>query len=95
MISCYCGRNDVKNPFCPVLVKARRENKNIEFEHLNDCILPGVKTKIDISQDMFEGDGDRVNTLNQKMFDYFLPRFKVLLKYCKCEGKLCLGKAKG
>ena len=36
-----------------------------------------------------------MNALMQRIFDFFLPRFKLLLKYCKCEGKLCLAKAKG
>ena len=72
-----------------MLVNARRENENLDFEHLDDCILPGEKTRIELK------DGDRVNALTQRIFDFFLPRFKLLLKYCKCEGKLCLAKAKG
>ena len=59
-----------------------------EYEHIHDCILPGVKTYIDDGQ-------DKLNILTEDMLNYFLPRFKVLLKYCQCEGKLCLGKAKG
>ena len=92
--SCYCEGNAKKNPFCPIfgmMLKDKKRSKSkyeYEYEHIHDCILPGVKTYIDDGQ-------DKLNILTEDMLNYFLPRFKVLLKYCQCEGKLCLGKAKG
>ena len=91
---CHCKSLDggglltIKNPFCPVLVTAYAEEKIEKFEHIGNCLMEGDK------KDM-KPDDTRFDMIGINIFNHFLPQFKLLLKYCKCQGNFCLGKVKG
>ena len=95
--SCYCDSMLINNPFCPFLVKIREDQKQrttkyqYEYEHINDCILPGIKS---YKEDR-EHQNSMLNKLTEEMLDFFVPKYKVLLKYCQCEEELCLKTVKG
>ena len=88
---CHCKKKEGKqigNPICPVFSRTRNDNQIEEFEHVQDCRLQGDRKEM--KQEL-----GGVELLNKNMVNHFLPQFKKMLKYCKCEGSICLGEAKG
>ena len=78
-----------KNPFCFVFAKNRVDRSLPVFEHIQDCGIRGGQEVIK------RGDPLKHQNYCKALLNYFLPRFKVLLNYCQCEGRSCLETVRG
>ena len=62
------------------------------FEHIQQCEIPGGKEVIKL---IFRINLSKWGRYQRLALEFFIPRFKALLKHCKCEEESCLKSAHG